>query len=109
MLLLIAIVLAILVLPTPWNVLVLALGLIAEAGEVTFGIWYSRRRRATTGTESMVGEIAKVVEACRPEGRVSYKGERWEAVCAEGADIGERVRVKAVDGLTLVVDRITAP
>jgi membrane protein implicated in regulation of membrane protease activity len=109
MLLLIAIVLAILVLPTPWNVLVLALGLIAEAGEVTFGIWYSRRRRATTGTESMVGETAKVVEACRPEGRVSYKGERWEAVCAEGADIGERVRIKAVDGLTLVVERITVP
>jgi membrane-bound serine protease (ClpP class) len=109
MLLLIAIVLAIFLLPTPWNVLVLALGLIGEASEVTFGIWYSRRRRATTGAEGMVGGSAKVIEPCRPEGRVSYKGERWDAVCAEGADIGERVRIKAVDGLTLVVERIAAP
>ena len=57
----------------------------------------------------MVGGIAKVLEACRPEGRVSYKGELWDAVCAEGADIGERVRIKAVDRLTLVVERIDAP
>ena len=107
MLLLIAIVLAIFLLPTPWNVLVLALGLIGEASEVTFGIWYSRRRRAATGAEGMVGGTAKVIESCHPEGRVSYKGERWEAACADGADIGERVRIKAVDGLTLVVERIS--
>ncbi len=108
MLLLIAIVLAIFLLPTPWNVVVLALGLIGETGEVTFGIWYSRRRRAATGAEGMVGGSAKVVEACRPNGRVSFKGERWQATCAEGADIGERVRIKAVDELTLIVERIAA-
>jgi membrane protein implicated in regulation of membrane protease activity len=108
MLLLISIVLAIFLLPTPWNVLVLALGLLGEVGEVTFGIWYSRRRRATTGAEGMVGGTAKVIEPCRPSGRVSYKGERWEAACAEGADIGERVRIKAVDGLSLVVERVTS-
>jgi membrane protein implicated in regulation of membrane protease activity len=106
MLLLIAIVLAVFLLPTPWNVLVLVLGLLGETGEVTFGIWYSRRRRATTGAEGMVGGTAKVVAACRPNGRVSFKGERWEAACAEGAEIGERVRIKAVDGLTLEVERI---
>ena len=109
MLLLIAILLAVFFLPTPWNVLVLALGLIGEVGEVVFGIWYSRRRRATTGAESMVGGTAKVIEACRPNGRASFKGERWEAVCDEGAEIGERVRIKAVDGLTLIVERIPAP
>ena len=56
----------------------------------------------------MVGSTAKVIEPCRPEGRVSYKGERWDAVCAEGADIGERVRIKAVDGLRLEVERIAS-
>jgi membrane protein implicated in regulation of membrane protease activity len=30
-------------------------------------------------------------------------GELWEARCAEGADVGERVRIEALDGLTLVV------
>ena len=108
MALLIAILLAVFFLPTPWNVLALACGLCVEVGEVTFGIWYSRRRRATTGAEGMVGGTAKVVEACSPRGRVSYKGERWDAVCAEGADIGERVRIKAVDGLRLEVERIAS-
>jgi membrane protein implicated in regulation of membrane protease activity len=108
MALLIAILLAVFFLPTPWNVLALACGLFVEVGEVTFGIWYSRRRRATTGAEGMVGGTARVVDACRPEGRVSYKGERWEATCAEGADIGERVRIRAVDGLRLEVERIVS-
>ena len=40
MLLLIAIVLAVFLLPTPWNVLVLALGLFGEVGEAMLGIWY---------------------------------------------------------------------
>jgi len=108
MLLLTAIVLAVFFLPTPWNFLVLVFGLCGEVGEVIFGIWYSRRRRAATGAEGMVGATVKVTEACRPKGRVSFKGERWQAVCAEGAEIGERVRIKAVDGLTLVVERIPA-
>lgn len=106
MLLLIAILLAVFFLPTPWNVLALGLGLVGEVGEVIFGIWYSRRPRAAIGVESMVGGSTKVIEACRPVGRVSFKGERWKAVCDQGAEIGERVRIKAVDGLTLVVERI---
>jgi membrane-bound ClpP family serine protease len=108
-LLLITVILAIFFLPTPWNVVVLAFGLFGEIGEAIFGIWYSRRRRAATGAEGMIGGTAKVVESCCPNGRVSYKGERWEAVCAEGADIGERVRIASMDGLTLVVERIAAP
>jgi membrane protein implicated in regulation of membrane protease activity len=102
-LLLIAIILAIFVLPTPWNVVVLALGLIGEVGEASFGIWYSRRRRAAAGAEAMIGALAKVVEDCRPSGRVSLKGELWEAVCEQGADRGTRVRIEAIDGLTLIV------
>ena len=69
MALLIAILLAVFLLPTPWNVLALACGLFIEVGEVIFGIWYSRRRRATTGAEGMVGGTAKVIEPCRPEGQ----------------------------------------
>ena len=108
MLLLTAIVLAIFVLPAPWNGLVLALGVLGEAGEVVFGIWYSRRRRAAVGAGQMVGSTVRVSEPCSPRGHVSYKGELWAAVCAEGADTGERVRIVAMDGLTLVVERIAA-
>jgi membrane-bound ClpP family serine protease len=107
-LLLTAIVLAIFVLPAPWNGLVLVLGVLGETGEVIFGIWYSRRRGSAIGAERMIGATVRVIEPCRPRGFVSYKGERWDAVCAEGADSGERVRIVGVDRLTLIVERVVA-
>lgn len=108
MLLLAAILLAVFVLPAPWNGLVLVCGLLGETGEVAFGIWYSRRRRTTADAERMIGATVKVVESCRSRGRVSYKGERWDAVCAAGADNGERVRIVGMNGMTLIVERIAA-
>jgi membrane protein implicated in regulation of membrane protease activity len=105
-LLLTAIVLAVFFLPAPWNGLVVALGVLAEAGEAVFGIWYSRRRGSAADAERMIAATVRVIEPCRPRGLVSYKGERWNAVCAEGADIGERVQIAAIDGSTLVVERI---
>jgi membrane-bound ClpP family serine protease len=107
-LLLTAILLAVFVLPTPWNGIVLVCGLLGETGELVFGIWYSRRRRAVADAERIVGSAAKVIAPCRPRGRVSYKGERWNAVCAEGAQAGERVRIVGMDGATLIVERIEA-
>lgn len=106
MLLLTAIVLAVFVLPAPWNVLVVVGALFGEIAEVFGGIWYSRRRQVAIGVEGMVGGRARVVEECRPEGAVSFKGERWGARCEAGAKLGERVRVEAVEGLTLVVSPI---
>jgi membrane protein implicated in regulation of membrane protease activity len=103
-----AILLAVLVLPTPWNGFVLACGLLGETGEVAFGIWYSRRRGSAADAERMIGATVKVAEPCHPRGRVSYKGELWDAVCADGADKDERVRIVGMDGLTLVVERIAA-
>jgi membrane protein implicated in regulation of membrane protease activity len=105
MILLAAILLAIFLLPMPWNVLAAVLGLCAEVGEVTFGIWYSRRRRAAADRATrIVGRIARVVEPCRPEGRVSFRGELWPAICSKGADAGERVRITAVNEVTLEVE-----
>jgi membrane protein implicated in regulation of membrane protease activity len=44
-----------------------------------------------------------VVAACRPDGQVRLGSELWNAACAGGAEIGDPVRVTAVDGLMLVV------
>jgi membrane protein implicated in regulation of membrane protease activity len=101
-----AIVLAVFVLPAPWNGLVVVLGLLGEAGEMFLGIWYSRRRGSTSDTERMIGRTGRVIEPCRPNGQISFKGERWDAVCVEGADIGERVRIKAINGRRLELERI---
>ncbi len=55
------------------------------------------------GVEALLGAVAEVVEPCNPDGWVRVGGELWRARCEAGAEAGARVRVRAVDGLTLVV------
>jgi membrane-bound serine protease (ClpP class) len=57
------------------------------------------------GPETLVGAVGRVVTPCRPLGQVRVQGELWRASCADGADEGEEVRVVALDGLTLLVER----
>ena len=42
--------LAIFLLPSPWGLIVVAVALVIDVLEVSVGLWYSRRRRATVGT-----------------------------------------------------------
>lgn len=103
MILAISILLAVFLVPSPWNFVVLALGIVAEVGEITWGRRLARRMRAQTGAEALVGREAEVVETCRPDGKVRVQGELWQARCDAGADVGDTVRVTAVHGLTLEV------
>jgi membrane-bound serine protease (ClpP class) len=93
-----------LVLPSPWDVVGLAVGLVLGVGEVFF--WQRRVRglRPRAGAETLIGQRARVVADCRPVGRVSVEGALWEARCARGADAGETVTVVARERLVLVVD-----
>jgi membrane-bound serine protease (ClpP class) len=59
-----------------------------------------------TGTEEMIGAAAEARSSIDPGGRVWLGGTIWSARLAPGASpihAGDRVRVEAVDGLTLVV------
>ena len=59
-----------------------------------------------TGTEEMIGSTAEARTSIDPDGRVWLGGTIWSARLAEGATpirLGDKVRVEAVDGLTLVV------
>jgi membrane-bound serine protease (ClpP class) len=105
MLLVAAILLAVFALPPAWDVAVVAVAAAIEIGEAFFWIWLSRRRRVQMGPETLVGAVAHVVTPCYPAGQVRVQGELWQARCEEGADVGERVRVRELDGLTLVVER----
>jgi len=100
-----SILLAVFVLPDAWDVPVVALGAIVEITETVIGVRWSRRGAVKVGPELLIGQTASVVVACRPAGRVNLRGEQWLARCEQGADVGERVRVRARDGLTLVVER----
>jgi membrane-bound serine protease (ClpP class) len=101
----VAILLAVLVLPWPWNLAAILGGLAVETGELAWGLSLARRWKPRTGAEAMIGEEADVVSACRPLGEVRVRGELWRARCDEGADVGETVQIERLDGLTLVVSR----
>jgi membrane protein implicated in regulation of membrane protease activity len=106
MLLLLALIAAIFWLPMPWSVVVVVLAALWEIAEVTFFVWYSKRRRATIGVEALPGSKGTVVVACRPLGQVRVEGELWRARCEEGADPGDRIVVEALGpDLTLLVRR----
>ena len=105
----IALVLALVFLPWPWNLVVILGGLAFETVELTWGLSLARRWKPKTGAEAMIGQEAEVVAACRPLGEVRVQGELWQARCDEGADVGEAVRIERIDGLTLVVVRTRAP
>ena len=65
-----------------------------------------RNERVRTGTEEMIGASAEARSSIDPEGRVWLGGTIWSARLATGSGpvrLGDRVRVEAVDGLTLVV------
>lgn len=101
MLLIGAILLAIFVLPSPWGlVAVLAGGLLDIVESLVMWRW-SRRRRATTGAEALIGQ--KAVVSSTPT-QVRIAGELWEARSDRLLRPGEEVVVRAVDGLTLVVE-----
>jgi membrane protein implicated in regulation of membrane protease activity len=99
-----AIVAAIFWLPTAWGIAAVLVAGVLELAEVGLWIWYSKRRRPTTGVEALVGAVGVAVTPCKPEGRVRVLGELWSAVCSEGAQAGQRVVVERVeDGLILAV------
>jgi membrane-bound serine protease (ClpP class) len=105
MLLLGAILLAVFVLPDQWRVPVVLVAAVIEVAETLFWLWYSKRRRVQMGPETLVGSVGRVVTPCVPLGQIRIQGELWRARCAGGAAAGEEVRVVALDGLTLEVER----
>ena len=65
-----------------------------------------RDQPVQTGVEELVGSLAEARSDIDPDGRVWAEGTVWSARLADsGAAVrlGDRVRVDAVDGLTLVV------
>jgi membrane protein implicated in regulation of membrane protease activity len=94
-------------LPSPWNLVALLVGLVLWLGEV-YGIWrLVRKKQVQAGAETLVGRTATVIAACKPLGQVRLSGESeiWRARCAEGAEAGETVRIVGLDELTLLVER----
>lgn len=63
----------------------------------------SFKHRITAGQEAMLGARAEVMDWSGSAGHVFLLGERWKAISAQPLQAGQRVRVVAIDGLTLAV------
>jgi len=64
----------------------------------------ARRSKAVTGIEGLVGQVAVAQTELAPAGQVFVHGEIWNAVSSSNVPVGERVRVRKVDGLELTVE-----
>ncbi len=59
------------------------------------------------GTEALLGQKAIVIEDLNPEGKILIEGEIWKAQTIDNTRIpaGQKVVVKNVEGLTLLVEK----
>jgi membrane-bound serine protease (ClpP class) len=106
-LLIVTVVLAFVYLTWPWNIAAIAAAAVGEVAETVVAIRYTRRRRAEVGVEALVGAIASVVSPLMPDGQVKVNGEIWRAHSEREAQVGDRVRITAVNDLTLEVEPST--
>ncbi len=67
--------------------------------------WRDAHRPVTLGMEGMIGGIAKVIESETGRVKVFYRGEIWDAICAESVSKDEKVEITAVEEMKLVVRR----
>lgn len=118
MLTMIALVIALLFLSSPWNVIVVVVAAAIDIAETGVFFWWSRRRRRLTpvavGVETIVGRTGIALgrldpDATSPVGQVRIEGEIWGARSLEPIDPGAPVVVGAVDGLVLDVSPAPRP
>ncbi len=62
------------------------------------------RRPVVSGVAQLVGAEARVLDWSGGDGHVWAGGERWQASAERDLAAGDPVRVRRVDGLTLVVE-----
>ena len=66
----------------------------------------AHRNKAVTGPDALIGNIGIAQQPLVPRGQILVHGEIWLAESSLPAGTGDEVRVRSVDGLTLLVDRI---
>jgi membrane-bound serine protease (ClpP class) len=93
-------------LPSPWNAIGGFACVVLFCFEVAY--WQRRVRHKTvqTGVETLVGATGEVSEPLAPVGQIRVRGEIWEAHSSSEVPAGARVRVIAVNGLVLEVERV---
>ena len=85
-----------------------ALGVTAPLAAITIILlrlaMAAHKRKAVTGREGMIDSVGVAETNLEPSGKVFVHGELWDARAPAAVAKGARVRVRAVEGLTLVVE-----
>jgi membrane-bound serine protease (ClpP class) len=100
--LIVALLLAVFILPMPWGIVVVLAALALEVFEIRWGLRLARAR-SSTGVESLVGQRAEAATDLDPTGQVLVHGERWQARSSRAVESGTTVEINAVNGLELAV------
>lgn len=66
----------------------------------------ARRARVVSGSEALAGATGQVTAVEGSTAWAQVQGERWQVVAEHALSPGQRVRVQAVDGLVLRVERL---
>lgn len=68
-------------------------------------IWKDMRRPVTTGIEGMIGGVGRVIQNGTGTAKVFYKGEIWDAICAEDVSVGDFVEVTGLERMKVIVQK----
>src|SRR5262249_13383373 len=94
---------------SPAFVVPLSVAMAAVMGLFVVLVVRAQRAPVATGRAGMLGELGQAASELDPRGKVQVHGEIWNALARAPIARGERVRVVAVEGLQLLVERPVAP
>jgi membrane-bound serine protease (ClpP class) len=90
---------------SPWVIAIVVASSVLFFGFAMTVAMRARRRQSITGQEGMIGLVGVARADLSPEGQVLLKGALWKARAVDGPiGKGRAVRVRRIDGLTLVVE-----
>jgi membrane protein implicated in regulation of membrane protease activity len=105
---LVALVVALIFLSSPWSWILVFSAAVIDVAETGAFVWWSRRRRRRTrpavGVEDLIGRRGVAVSRLAPDGQVRVLGEIWAARSRSPVGRGDAVVIRAVDGLVLEVE-----
>ncbi|HTW47605.1 MAG TPA: nodulation protein NfeD [Acidobacteriaceae bacterium] len=84
---------------------------VAFGAITSFLVWkaaVARRNKMMNGPEALVGAVGVAQQALAPTGQILVHGEIWLAESPAPVAAGQQVRVRAVEGLTLLVEPVHA-
>ena len=102
--LLIAILISYFFLDWPWTLVVIVAASLFELFEI--GMYFRWRKvRAISGHETLIGATGKTMGEVNESGQARIRGQIWTVESDEPLERGADVRVVAMDGLKLKVER----